>query len=149
MRGCHCERSEAISEGDATLTRLLRRFAPRNDPQNPPDGLLVKAEVGVERLLFCRELASRLFLRERRKAARRCAILSERNVRMEKKRILVADDDTPTREMVAKLLQDEGYDIALATDGQEAITLVSTYCPDLVLTDLSMPRLNGLAVLTH
>jgi predicted metal-dependent hydrolase len=40
MRGCHCERSEAISGGDATLTRLLRRFAPRNDPQNPPDGLL-------------------------------------------------------------------------------------------------------------
>jgi len=68
---------------------------------------------------------------------------------MEKKRILVADDDTLTREIVAKLLQEEGYDVALATDGQEAITLVSIYCPDLVLTDLSMPRLNGIGVLTR
>jgi CheY-like chemotaxis protein len=68
---------------------------------------------------------------------------------MEQKRILVADDDTLTREIVAKLLQDEGYDVALAADGEEAITLLFGYCPDLVLTDLSMPRLNGIAVLTH
>src|SRR5712692_7778935 len=109
----------------------------------------VARAAGVGRPLFCTESALGLFLRERRKEARRCAILLERNVRMEKKRILVADDDTLTREIVAKLLQEEGYDVALATDGQEAITLVSIYCPDLVLTDLSMPRLSGIGVLAR
>ncbi len=68
---------------------------------------------------------------------------------MEKKRILVADDHTLTREIVAKLLRDEGYDVALATDGKEAIALFPIYRPDLVLTDLSMPRLNGIGVLTR
>jgi len=68
---------------------------------------------------------------------------------MEKKRILVADDHPLMRESIAKMLQDEGYDVALATDGEEAITLLSTYCPDLVLTDLSMPRLDGIGVLTR
>jgi CheY-like chemotaxis protein len=67
---------------------------------------------------------------------------------MDKKRILVADDYTLTREIVAKVLRDEGYDVVLAADGQEAITLLSISCPDLVLTDLSMPRLNGIEVLT-
>jgi len=65
-----------------------------------------------------------------------------------KKRILVADDHALTRETVAKMLRDEGYDVALATDGQEALVLLSTYHPDLVLTDLSMPRLSGIEVLT-
>ncbi|MBI3800367.1 MAG: response regulator [Deltaproteobacteria bacterium] len=68
---------------------------------------------------------------------------------MEKKRILVADDDLLTREIVAKLLREEGYDVALAADGQEAIILTSTYYPDLVLTDLSMPRLTGIGVLIY
>jgi CheY-like chemotaxis protein len=67
---------------------------------------------------------------------------------MERKRILVADDHALTRETVAKMLRDEGYDVVLATDGQEALALLSTYHPDLVLTDLSMPRLSGIDVLT-
>jgi len=45
------------------------------------------------------------------------------------------------------VLEDEGYEVALAGDGQEAIALLSTFRPDLVLTDLQMPGLDGIDVL--
>ncbi len=68
---------------------------------------------------------------------------------MGKKRILVADDDPTTREAVAEVLQEEGYEVILAANGLEAIALVSAYQPDMVLTDLHMPGLDGLGVLTQ
>jgi len=71
------------------------------------------------------------------------------NATMKKKRILVVDDHVLTRETVAMMLRDEGYHVALAADGEEAIILLPAYHPDLVLTDLAMPRLTGLDVLTR
>lgn len=68
---------------------------------------------------------------------------------MVKRRILVVDDDAVTREALAEVLQDEGYEVALAADGLEAVAMLSTYQPDMVLTDLQMPGLNGMNVLTH
>jgi two-component system NtrC family response regulator/two-component system response regulator HydG len=65
-----------------------------------------------------------------------------------KKRILVVDDHVLTRETVALMLRDEGYHVALAADGEEAIILLPAYHPDLVLTDLTMPRRTGIDVLT-
>lgn len=71
------------------------------------------------------------------------------NTTMKKKRILVVDDHVLTRETVAMMLRDEGYHVALAADGEEAIILLPAYHPDLVLTDLAMPRLTGIDVLTR
>jgi len=68
---------------------------------------------------------------------------------MVKIRILVVDDDETTRETLVEVLQDEGYEVALAADGLEAAAILSTYQPDLVLTDLHMPRLDGMNLLTH
>ena len=68
---------------------------------------------------------------------------------MRKKQILVAEDHAITRENIALVLQDEGYDVLVATDGEEAVMLFTNFKPDLVLTDLSMPKLNGIGVLTH
>lgn len=68
---------------------------------------------------------------------------------MIKKRILVADDDQATREAVEDFLTDEGYEVAVAADGHEAVALLSSFMPDLVLTDLNMPGLNGTDVLAH
>jgi two-component system OmpR family response regulator len=68
---------------------------------------------------------------------------------MIKKRILVIDDEQISREGVGEVLREEGYEVALAVDGQEAIALLSSFRPDLVLTDLHMPGLNGLGVLHH
>jgi len=68
---------------------------------------------------------------------------------MIKKRILIADDDQMSREGVEEVLADQGYEVAVTVDGQEAITLLASFQPDLVLTDLQMPRIDGIGVLNH
>ena len=63
------------------------------------------------------------------------------------RRVLVVDDDAHSRDAVARLLAEEGYDTAVAADGEEAATLLGPWHPDLVLTDLNMPRLDGRGLL--
>jgi DNA-binding response OmpR family regulator len=63
------------------------------------------------------------------------------------RRVLVVDDDPRSRTAVARLLTEEGYDATVAADGEEASGLVATWHPDLVLTDLNMPRLDGRGLL--
>jgi CheY-like chemotaxis protein len=57
--------------------------------------------------------------------------------------ILVVDDDAHSRTAVARLLSEEGYRTLVATDGEAAVAILATCQPDLVLTDLHMPRLGG------
>jgi len=59
--------------------------------------------------------------------------------------VLVADDDKETRLYLRALMQSWGCKVSEAQDGQEAIDMVSRECPDLVLLDLNMPKVNGLA----
>lgn len=68
---------------------------------------------------------------------------------MTKKRILVVDDEQISREGVAEVLTDDGYEVAVAADGHEALALFASFQPDLVLTDLQMPGLNGTGMLAH
>jgi two-component system response regulator MprA len=63
------------------------------------------------------------------------------------RRVLVVDDDLRARDAVARLLAEEGYDTAVAADGEEAAGLLAPWHPDLVLTDLNMPRLDGRGLL--
>ncbi len=63
------------------------------------------------------------------------------------RRVLVVDDDPHSRNAVARLLVDEGYDATVAGDGEEASGLLASWRPDLVLTDLEMPRLDGRGLL--
>ncbi|HXK11530.1 MAG TPA: response regulator [Vicinamibacteria bacterium] len=63
------------------------------------------------------------------------------------RKVLVVDDDFRSRSAVARLLADEGYDAAEAADGEEATGLLASWQPDLVLTDLHMPRLDGAGLL--
>jgi DNA-binding response OmpR family regulator len=64
-----------------------------------------------------------------------------------RRRILVVDDDPRCRTAVARLLAEEGYDATVAADGEEASRLVVSFHPDLVVTDLKMPRLDGRGLL--
>jgi len=57
------------------------------------------------------------------------------------------DDDARARAAVTRILQEEGYDATQAADGEEASSLLGALRPDLVLTDLHMPRLDGRGLL--
>lgn len=61
--------------------------------------------------------------------------------------ILVVDDHPVTREPLARLLRHEGYDAACAANGAEALDSVKARRPNLVLLDLLMPKMDGLAFL--
>lgn len=61
--------------------------------------------------------------------------------------ILVVDDDERSRKLLATRLDNEGYAISMAADGQQAQTLMSVEQFDLVLLDLNMPRMNGFELL--
>jgi DNA-binding response OmpR family regulator len=63
------------------------------------------------------------------------------------RRILVVDDDPRACQAVARLLADEGYEASVAADGEEASGLLHSLRPDLVVTDLNMPRLDGWGLL--
>ncbi len=58
-------------------------------------------------------------------------------------RILVVDDDPSIRGFLAEALADEGYDVKVAGNGQEALAVASQWQPDLILLDLMMPVLDG------
>jgi CheY-like chemotaxis protein len=61
-----------------------------------------------------------------------------------RERILVVDDDQPSRDVMADTLSDHGYTVEVAADGYEALSIAARRSPDLVLSDLSMPGIDGI-----
>jgi len=57
--------------------------------------------------------------------------------------ILVADDDATTARVARRILEEMGYGVLTAKDGAEALDLSRRFRPDMVLTDVMMPRLDG------
>ena len=64
-------------------------------------------------------------------------------------RILIVDDEPALREILAAILADEGYAVQTAADGRSALDLIGAAPPDLVITDISMPRLDGWGLLAQ
>jgi CheY-like chemotaxis protein len=62
-------------------------------------------------------------------------------------KMLVVDDDPLVVDLVGQLLEGEPFDIQSAADGQEALEAVAQQCPDIILLDLLMPRLDGFGVI--
>jgi two-component system response regulator MprA len=60
--------------------------------------------------------------------------------------ILVVDDDAPIRRMLGRTLGAAGYDVAFAVDGGDALAAVERSVPDLLVLDVAMPGLDGIAV---
>lgn len=60
-------------------------------------------------------------------------------------RILVADDDPDIRELISFRLSHAGYEVSTAKNGEEAVALAHEGSPDLVVLDVMMPKLDGLA----
>ncbi|MHB1004846.1 MAG: response regulator [Chloroflexota bacterium] len=63
-----------------------------------------------------------------------------------RKHVLVVDDDPFIRTLLVAWLQEAGYVVLTAGDGQQALEQIRRKCPDLVLLDLMMPRLDGYEV---
>lgn len=62
---------------------------------------------------------------------------------VEKRRVLVIDDDLPLRGMLAAALRQNGFQVLLAGDGAEGQRALMIHHPDMILLDLAMPDVNG------
>ena len=62
-------------------------------------------------------------------------------------KVLIVDDDAGLRKSVTLILEDAGYDVVTASDGEEGLTLAEQAEPDIILCDVRMPRVDGLAFL--
>lgn len=58
---------------------------------------------------------------------------------------MIAEDIDDSRSVMKRWLQAHGFAVIEAVDGQQAVELARQKCPDLILMDLNMPRLDGLA----
>src|SRR6476661_4646438 len=63
------------------------------------------------------------------------------------RRVLVVDDEENLRLVLRTLLKRQGYEVETAESGEQALTLVDTFGPDVILTDVRMPKMGGLDLL--
>ena len=68
--------------------------------------------------------------------------------RMTKGRILVVDDDSTNRQCIADLLTAHGYVASTAEDGKDALSQLIQEVPDVIVSDLNMPKMSGLELLS-
>lgn len=63
--------------------------------------------------------------------------------------VLVVDDSLSARRSLAQFVKDLGLDVRTARDGMEAVSLIESRKPDLLLVDMEMPKMNGLELTSH
>jgi DNA-binding NtrC family response regulator len=63
--------------------------------------------------------------------------------------LMVVDDDAVARQTMEDILTEEGYEVMLAQDGRDASEQLAQRVPQLLLTDLEMPELNGERLIEH
>lgn len=61
-----------------------------------------------------------------------------------KKKILLVEDNPATADVMKKALEFLGYDLVVAQDGEEAVEKADSSMPDLILMDISLPKMDGL-----
>ena len=68
---------------------------------------------------------------------------------MSKSKILIAEDDSMLRSLLRFRLERADYIIEEAPDGKAAIEAITTFQPDLIISDIMMPFMNGLEIINH
>jgi len=66
---------------------------------------------------------------------------------METEKILIVDDEEPIREVVSTMLEAQGFQCATANNGRVALEMIPKFAPDLVLSDMIMPEMDGVRLL--
>src|SRR5207244_9736802 len=70
-----------------------------------------------------------------------------RNVRHGTGKVLVVDDDANARQIISEFLSDEQAEIETAVNGRDALRRLESFAPDLIILDLMMPEMDGMAFL--
>lgn len=68
---------------------------------------------------------------------------------MNNNKIVIAEDNSTLSLLLKFRLEKEGYELLMAVDGKEAIELIKNNKPDLIITDIMMPFVSGLEVISH
>lgn len=68
---------------------------------------------------------------------------------MNKKKIVLAEDNTTLSLLLKFRLEKEGYDLVSTVDGKAALEAIEKETPDLIITDIMMPFISGLEVISH
>ena len=64
-----------------------------------------------------------------------------------KDKVLIVEDEQSISNFISMILTANGYDTIVVRSGEEALTMISSHCPDLILLDLSLPDMDGMEVL--
>lgn len=67
----------------------------------------------------------------------------------EVKKVLLAEDNSVLSLLLKFKLEKEGYQLFIAVNGKEAIEIIEAHSPDIILTDIMMPFVSGLEVISH
>lgn len=87
------------------------------------------------------QIANREVLSVKNVSAKTVKTKAKKEVR--KSRALVVDDSLTMRKVLGRLLERDGYEVQVAKDGMDAMELLQTSTPDIILTDIEMPRMDG------
>jgi two-component system sensor histidine kinase and response regulator WspE len=77
------------------------------------------------------------------------AMAQQATLPIRRKRVLVVDDSLTVREFARRLLESNGYDVELAVDGMHGWNAVRSSAFDLVISDIDMPRMDGIELLAN
>ena len=68
---------------------------------------------------------------------------------MDKYKVLIVDDIPENIQILGEMIKDFDLDVKIAEGGEEAIEIIDSFTPDIILLDLMMPRVNGWDVIDH
>lgn len=66
-----------------------------------------------------------------------------------REKILVVEDEKTIAHFISTILNNNGYEAIRARSGSEAMSMISSHCPDLIILDLGLPDMDGLEILRH
>ena len=64
-------------------------------------------------------------------------------------KILLVEDNEMNRDMLSRRLARKGYDVVIAVDGEEGVAMAKSESPDLILMDISLPKIDGWEATRH